>query len=74
MRELSKELKLSFEKSFVGSTREVLFEYQVDNQWFGHSDNYLPVRVNTEENLKNSIENVNIVSSVKNYLVGSFLN
>ena len=74
LRELSKELKLSFEKSFVGSTREVLFEYQIDNQWFGHSDNYLPVRVNTEENLKNSIENVNIVNSVKNYLVGSFLN
>ena len=74
MRELSKELKLSFEKSFVGSTREVLFEYQIDNQWFGHSDNYLPVRVNTKENLKNSIENVNIVNSVKNYLVGSFLN
>ena len=74
MRELSKGLKLSFEKSFVGSTREVLFEYQIDNQWFGHSDNYLPVRVNTKENLKNSIENVNIVNSVKNYLVGSFLN
>ena len=74
MRELSKELKLSFEKSFVGSTREVLFEYQIDNQWFGHSDNYLSVRVNTEENLKNSIKNVNIVNSVKNYLVGSFLN
>lgn len=74
MRELSKELKLSFEQSFVGSTREVLFEYQIDNQWFGHSDNYLPVRVNTEENLKNSIESVNIVNSVKNYLVGSFLN
>jgi threonylcarbamoyladenosine tRNA methylthiotransferase MtaB len=74
MRELSKELKLSFEQSFVGSTREVLFEYQIDNQWFGHSDNYLPVRVNTEENLKNSIKNVNIVNSVKNYLVGSFLN
>ena len=74
MRELSKELKLSFEQSFVGSTREVLFEYQVDNQWFGHSDNYLPVRVNTEENLKNSIESVNIVNSVKNYLLGSFLN
>ena len=74
MRELSKKLKLSFEKSFVGSTREVLFEYQIDNQWFGHSDNYLPVRVNTKENLKNSIENVNIVNSVKNYLVGSFLN
>ena len=74
MRELSKELKLSFEQSFVGSTREVLFEYQIDNQWCGHSDNYLPVRVNSEENLKNSIENVNIVNSVKNYLVGSFLN
>ena len=74
MRELSKEFKLSFEKSFVGSTREVLFEYQIDNQWFGHSDNYLPVRVNTKENLKNSIESVNIVNSVKNYLVGSFLN
>ena len=27
-----------------------------------------------EENLKNSIESVNIVNSVKNYLVGSFLN
>ena len=74
MRELSKELKLSFEQSFVGSTREVLFEYQIDNQWFGHSDNYLPVRVNSKENLKNSIESVNIVNSVKNYLVGSFLN
>ena len=74
MRELSKELKVSFEKSFVGSTREVLFEYQIDNQWFGHTDNYLPVRVNTKENLKNSIESVNIVNSVKNYLVGSFLN
>ena len=74
MRELSKEIKLSFEKSFVGSTREVLFEYQIDNQWFGHSDNYLPVRVNSKENLKNSIESVNIVNSVKNYLVGSFLN
>ena len=74
MRELSKELKVSFEKSFVGSTREVLFEYQIDNQWFGHTDNYLPVRVNTKENLKNSIESVNIVNNVKNYLVGSFLN
>ena len=74
MRELSKELKVSFEKSFVGSTREVLFEYQIGNQWFGHTDNYLPVRVNTKENLKNSIESVNIVNSVKNYLVGSFLN
>ena len=74
MRDLSNELKLSFEKSFVGSTREVLFEYQIDNQWFGHTDNYLPVRVNTKENLKNSIESVNIVNSVKNYLVGSFLN
>ena len=74
MRDLSNELKLSFEKSFVGSTREVLFEYQIDNQWFGHTDNYLPVRVNTKKNLKNSIESVNIVNSVKNYLVGSFLN
>ena len=74
MRELSKELKLSFEKSFVGSTRKVLFEYQIDNQWFGHTDNYLPVRVNTKENLKNSIESVNIVNSVKNYLIGNFLN
>ena len=74
MRELSKELKLSFEKSFLGSTREVLFEYQIDNQWFGHTDNYLPVKVNTRENLKNSIESVNIVNKVKNYLVGRFLN
>ena len=74
MRELSRKLKLSFEKSFVGSTREVLFEYQIDNQWFGHTDNYLPVRLNSKENLKNSIESVNLVNSVKNYLVGSFLN
>ena len=74
MRELSNELKLSFEKSFIGSVRKVLFEYQIDNQWFGHTDNYLPVRVNTKENLKNSIESVNIINSAKNYLVGNFLN
>lgn len=50
--ELSKELEESFMKKFVGRTLEVLFETYKDGYSYGHTTNYLSVKV--KGNVKSS--------------------
>ncbi len=48
----------------------VLFEEQVNGTWQGHSENYVLVRVECGENLKNTIKKVKIISAEKDSLLG----
>ncbi len=54
----------------IGKKLFVLFEECVDGAWQGHSENYVLVRVETDENLKNAIREVKITSAEKDSVSG----
>lgn len=54
---LGSELANSFARQFDGTTRPVLWEERrpQSSDWFGHTDNYIPVTAATDANLANRI-------------------
>ena len=64
MIELSNENQLSYNKTLVGNTVQVLFEdKEVENgktYYKGHTQNYILVKYETDENLENTFKNVKI--------------
>ena len=64
MIELSNENQLSYNKTLVGNTVQVLFEdKEVENgktYYKGHTQNYILVKYETNENLENTFKNVKI--------------
>ena len=57
---LSDENELEYLKLYINKELKVLFEEKSDNYWKGHTSNYLVVKVKTDSNLTNRIENVKI--------------
>jgi threonylcarbamoyladenosine tRNA methylthiotransferase MtaB len=60
MIKVSEESETEFGRSFIGKTLPVLFEQRNGDYYEGHTSNYINVWVKTEDELKNSIKNVNI--------------
>ncbi|MGI6718938.1 MAG: tRNA (N(6)-L-threonylcarbamoyladenosine(37)-C(2))-methylthiotransferase MtaB [Bacteroidales bacterium] len=56
LHKLSTEMYKSFVQNFLNTKRDVLFEYKDNNNyWWGWSDNYIRVKYQSNEDLKNTI-------------------
>ena len=60
LRNLSDRKRHLFQEQYINSTREVLFESIKNGYTFGHSDNYIRVKVPQSPELINSIHPVNL--------------
>lgn len=68
--ELSDKNEIEYNKAYIGKAVQVLFE-ENDNGYFkGHTDNYMLVKVKTNENLEDKILNVKIIESDGLELIG----
>ncbi|MBR5478597.1 MAG: tRNA (N(6)-L-threonylcarbamoyladenosine(37)-C(2))-methylthiotransferase MtaB [Clostridia bacterium] len=63
-------MRYVFWEKQVGKACSVLFEEVCDGMWQGHSENYIPVRVRSERDLKNQVMNVEIKKVKDDYLMG----
>lgn len=74
LQDLSDKKHLAFQKQFIGTYRKVLFE-QKDKQglYAGYTDNYLRVKVESTEKLRNKIKQVELIKLASNYLYGKVL-
>ena len=61
MAEVGAELYEKYCASQVGKTLSVLFETYENGCWLGHSENFVYVKVATNEDLKNTVRDVVIV-------------
>ncbi len=74
MIELGKRKKRAFYEDSIGARIDVLFEEADENGfWSGFSDNYMRVKVKSEQPLKNSIRTVRLVSIEGEELLGELL-
>ncbi len=71
--ELAERTKAQFEKGFVGTEQEVLFEQRQKDGVFGLTSNYLHVYVSTQEEVENGIYPVVICKQENGKLVGKML-
>lgn len=65
--------KSFFHNSFLGASRNVLFENSFNGKAFGHTDNYIPISVKSSEDLKNKIKKVKISNNGIKSLEGKFI-
>ena len=70
--DLVKEKAYLFHKSFIGKKVTVLIEErkQADGLLKGHSEHYIPVRIDAESSLQNQLVSVVIKEAQKNELIG----
>lgn len=74
MKQTASALEKEFCRENIGKALDVLFEREVKPGVFeGHSGNYMPVRVKSEENLCEQIRKVKITALSGKYLVGEKL-
>ena len=69
LHELSEKKRNLFYNDFIGSKREVLFEYKKNGHLVGHTDNYIKVSIKTNKDLINKIVPVKLIENN-----GGFLN
>lgn len=71
--ELNERLHKDYLNSFIGDTKEVLFEEKVkiyDKEYFiGHTMEYVKVAIDTDENLENRIVAVKLKELLNNEIV-----
>ena len=65
--------KSFFHNSYLGTSRNVLFEHSFNGEAFGHTDNYIPISVKTSTDLKNKIKKINISNKGRKSLEGKFI-
>lgn len=58
--ELSNEMQNKYNNSYIGKKVKVLFEEKQEEEYKGHTSNYMLIRVRTEEDLENEIRIVQI--------------
>lgn len=73
LREISRQKKENFLKKFVGTYQKVLFEKQKENVWQGLTDHYLRVKAISNNNLRNQIHHVKIISVQDEALLGTLM-
>lgn len=64
LRRLSKKITNTYAKKFIGLTRPVLFEQKKSGGWFGYTPEYLPIKYNKQENLRNKIKNIKLTTKI----------
>ena len=57
----------------IGTIRPVLWEDNKKGKWIGLTDNYIRVKVTSEQDLHNRIDKVLITKDSNDYLSGSIL-
>ena len=67
--EVSKELEINYMKQFIGETVDVLVEETIDGYSYGHTSNFLYVKIKGEKE-HNSIVSVKIKEELYPYLFG----
>ncbi len=67
---LSNELKNEYLDNSIGDIKEVLFEQKKNNNWYGHTSDYLDVFINSKENLENEVRKVKILKNLNGTLYG----
>jgi threonylcarbamoyladenosine tRNA methylthiotransferase MtaB len=74
--DLSKIKNKAFNKRYIGKLREVLFEgAKKDGFYYGHTDNYLKVRVLSGSNISNNLRNVKFIGLISDgILQGELVN
>lgn len=60
--EIAKEMKNEYELSFIGKTFDILFEQKKNNQWIGHTSNYLECYLESNEELSNVVKTCQIIN------------
>ena len=69
--ELSNEIQLEYNKSYIGKAVNVLVEEMEDGIFKGHTANYLNVNImNAKENIENKIVKVKIIDVKNDMLIG----
>lgn len=71
--DLDKRNKIEFMQSQIGSQSEVLFETKEGNFWYGHTMNYVKVRVKSERELGNCIALVELLSVQEDIMEGKIV-
>lgn len=70
---LSDKKQRYFYSQFIGESRPVLFEYKKNGKLVGHTDNYIPVRIDGNDEMINSIQNINFTKNYGEFLEGVLL-
>ncbi|MBT5856243.1 tRNA (N(6)-L-threonylcarbamoyladenosine(37)-C(2))-methylthiotransferase MtaB [bacterium] len=73
LRELSTRKKQVYMEQMIGTKQSVLFEQIKKDQWVGHTEHYVPVRVNSDTALKNVIGHVNVTQLGDGFLLGEVI-
>ena len=72
---ISKEKSAEFEKSYIGKEVEILTEtISANGMYMGHTSNYLPVYINSKEDIKDKLIKVKITHYEDNMLMGEIIN
>ena len=70
---IARERKLAFESKFLNTKMDVLFEYMIDEQgsiYEGHTDNYIRVFAESEQDIKGMILPVELKAVKEDYVEG----
>ncbi|MBQ2891750.1 MAG: tRNA (N(6)-L-threonylcarbamoyladenosine(37)-C(2))-methylthiotransferase MtaB [Bacilli bacterium] len=71
LQELAKRSKLKYYQKFINTNMEVLIEQKKNGYWYGHTSNYLEVKIPDRDiDLTNKIVNVKLVKIVNNCILG----
>ena len=71
LQELAKQSKLKYYQKFIDTNMEVLIEQKKNGYWYGHTSNYLEVKIPDKGiDLTNNIVNVKLVKIVNNCILG----
>lgn len=73
MIDVGKRQKETFYRSFLNKRVDVLFEDRHEGYWEGFTDNYMRVRVRSDENLNNEIREVRLRSIMNEKLFGDLV-
>lgn len=73
MIDVGKRQKDTFYRSFLNQRVNVLFEGQHDGHWEGFTDNYMRIRVRSDENLNNKIRTVRLKSIIDGKILGELV-
>lgn len=68
--EIARTMRHNYLMQQVGRECKVLFEEMQNGYWQGHSENYILVRVETEEYIKNKVKTVKIKKVENDELIG----
>lgn len=69
MNDLGKKLNLEFNKQFIGTIQDVLFEQVKNDCYVGHTSNYIEVYVKSSDNLTNKLMKVKLNNVNENNIV-----